>query len=127
MYDNVRKCVVSTIKKMSERCPLQSAVARNAVIFNSEILLENTERNLQKKFKSLSQHLVSLRTVSSHEADKALIQHGNVKTDHWKAGVDLSKISHLNDLFQRIESCKVSQILLSHQNRCDTKPWRSRC
>ena len=127
MYDNVRKCVVSTIKKMSKRCPLQSAVARNAVIFNSEILLENTERNLQKKFKSLSQHLVSLRTVSSHEADKALIQHGNVKTDHWKAGVDLSKISHLNDLFQRIESCKVSQILLSHQNRCDTKPWRSRC
>ena len=127
MYDNVRKCVVSTIKKMSKRCPLQSAVSRNAVIFNSEILLENTERNLQKKFKSLSQHLVSLRIVSSHKADKALIQHGNVKTDHWKAGVDLSKISHLNDLFQRIESCKVSQILLSHQNRSDTKPWRSRC
>ena len=122
MYDNVRKCVVSTIKKVSERCPLQSAVACNAVIFSSEILLENTERNLQKKFKSLSQHLVSLQTVSSHEADKALIQHGNVKTDHWKAGVDLSKISHLNDLFQRIESCKVSQILLSHQNRSDTKP-----
>ena len=97
------------------------------VIFNSEILLENTERNLQKKFKSLSQHLVSLQTVSSHEADKALIQHGNVKTDHWKAGVDLSKISHLNDLFQRIESCEVSQILPSHQNRSDTKPWRSRC
>ena len=99
MYDNVRKCVVSTIKKVSERCPLQSAVARNAVIFSSEILLENTERNLQKKFKSLSQHLVSLRIVSSHKADKALIQHGNVKTDHWKAGVDLSKISRLNDFY----------------------------
>ena len=99
MYDNVRKCVVSTIKKVSERCPLQSAVARNAVIFRSEILLENTERNLQKKFKSLSQHLVSLRIVSSHKADKALIQHGNVKTDRWKAGVDLSKISRLNDFY----------------------------
>ena len=82
MYDNVRKCVVSTIKKVSERCPLQSAVARNAVIFSSEILLENTERNLQKKFKSLSQHLVSLWIVSSH-----------------KAGVDLSKISRLNDIY----------------------------
>ena len=69
------------------------------VIFNSEILLENTERNLQKKFKSLSQHLVSLRTVSSHEADKVLIQHGNVKTDHWKAGVDIPKISRLNDFY----------------------------
>ena len=28
-YDNVRKFVVNTIKKTSERCPLQSAVARN--------------------------------------------------------------------------------------------------
>ena len=45
-YDNVRKCVVSTIKRMSERCSLQSAVARNAVIFNPEIMLENTEGNL---------------------------------------------------------------------------------
>ena len=78
----VRKCVVSTIKKMSERCPLQPAVARNAVIFNPEIMLENTERNLQKKFKSLSQHLVSLRIISSHKRDKALIQHGNVKKYH---------------------------------------------
>ena len=43
IYDNVRKFVVSTIKKMSGRCPLQSAVARNAVIFNPEIMLENTK------------------------------------------------------------------------------------
>ena len=57
---------------MSERCPLQSAVARNAAIFNPEIMLENTEGNFQKKFKSLLQHLVSLRIVSSHKADKAL-------------------------------------------------------
>ena len=64
IYDNVRKFVVSTIKKMSGRCPLQSAVARNAVIFNPEIMLENTEGNLQKKFKSLLQHLVSLRMTN---------------------------------------------------------------
>ena len=57
---------------MSERCLLQSAVARNAAIFNPEILLENTEGNLQKKFKSLLQHLVSLQIVSSYKADKAL-------------------------------------------------------
>ena len=59
-YDNMRKCVVSTIKKMSERCPLQSAVACNVVVFNPEIMLESTEGNLQKKFKALFQHLVSL-------------------------------------------------------------------
>ena len=64
IYDNVRKFVVSTIKKMSGRCPLQSAVARNAVIFNPEIMLENTEGNLQKKFKSLLQHLASLRMTN---------------------------------------------------------------
>ena len=93
-YDNVRKCVVITIKKMSERCPFQSAVACNAVIFSPEIMLENTERNLQKKFKSLLQHLVSLRIVSPHKADKALI-----KTDLQKAGIDLSKISCLDDFY----------------------------
>ena len=53
LYDHVRKCVVSIIKKMSERGPLQSAVARNAAIFNPGIMLENTEGNLHKKFKSL--------------------------------------------------------------------------
>ena len=91
-YNNVRKCVVSAIKKTSERCPLQSAVARNAVVFNPEIMLESTEGNLQKKFKALLQHLVSLRIVSSHKADKALIQYGNVKTYLQRAAIDLSKI-----------------------------------
>ena len=74
LYDHVRKCVVSIIKNMSERGPRQSAVARNAAIFNPEIMLENTEGNLHKKFKSLFQHLVSLQIASSHQADKALIQ-----------------------------------------------------
>ena len=50
-------------------------------------MLENNERNLQKKFKFLLQHLVSLWIVSSHKADKALIQFGNVKTDLQKAGI----------------------------------------
>ena len=69
-YGNVRKYVVRTIKKMRERCPLQLVVACNAVILNPEIMLENTEENLQKKFISLLQHLVSLQIVSSHKADK---------------------------------------------------------
>ena len=92
-YGNVRKYVVRTIKKMRERCPLQLVVACNAVILNPEIMLENTEENLQKKFISLLQHLVSLQIVSSHKADKALIQYGNAKTDLQKAGVDISQIS----------------------------------
>ena len=58
------------LKKMIKRCPLQSAVACNVVIFNPEIMLENTEGNLQEKFKSLLQHLVSLQIVSSHKVDK---------------------------------------------------------
>ena len=76
---------------MSERCPLQSAVACNVVIFNPEIMLGNwrlTEGNFQKKFKSLLQHLFSLRIV-----------YGNVKTDLQNAGIDLSKISHLDDFY----------------------------
>ena len=114
-YDNVRKRVVITIKKMSERCPFQSAVARNVVIFSPEIMLENTERNLQKKFKSLLQQLVSLRIVSSHKADKALI-----KTDLRKAGIDLSKTSCLDDFYFKElkvakfpEFCMVIKIVLT--------------
>ena len=92
-------CVVSTIKKMSERCPLQSAVARNAVIFNPKIILENTEGNLQKKIKFLLQHLVSLWIVFSLKADKALIRDGNGNPDLQKAGIDLSKISCLDGFY----------------------------
>ena len=84
---------------MSERCPLQSAVACNVVIFNPEIMLEKTDGNFQKKFKSLLQHLFSLRILSSHKADKALIQYGNIKTDLQNAGIDLSKISRLDDFY----------------------------
>ena len=73
---------------MSERCPLQSAVACNVVILNPEIMLEKTEGNFQKKFKSLLQHLFSLRIV-----------YGNVKTDLQNAGIDLSKISRLDDFY----------------------------
>ena len=90
---NVRKCVVSFIKKINERCPLQSAVAHNAVVFNPEIMLDHTERNIQKKLKSLLQHLVSLQIVSFHKADKALIQYDNVKTELQKAAIDPSKMS----------------------------------
>ena len=84
---------------MSERCPLQSALACNVVIFNPEIMLEKTEGNFQKKFKSLLQHLFSLRILSSYKADKALIQYGNVKTDLQNASIDLSKISRLDDFY----------------------------
>ena len=51
-------------------------------------MLEKTEGNFQKKFKSLLQHLFSLR-----------IFYGNVKTDLQNAGIDLSKISRLDDFY----------------------------
>ena len=123
-YDIVRKYVVSTIKKMSERCPLQLVVAHNVVIFNLEIMLENTEGNLHKKFKSLLQHLVSLQIVSSHKADKALIQYGNVKTDLQKASVDISQISRLDDFYFKElkvarypEFCPFIKIILTLSDR----------
>ena len=98
---------------MSERCPLQSAAARNAVVFNPGIMLESTEGNLQKKFKALLQHLLSLRIVSSHKADKALIQYGNVKTDLQRAVIDLSKIPRLDDFyFKELKVAKYPEFCL---------------
>lgn len=76
------------VKKMSEGCPLQSALAHNMVIFNPEIMLGNNEENLQKKFKSLLQHPFLLWILSSHKSDKALIQYGNVKEDPQEAAID---------------------------------------
>ena len=73
---------------MSERCPLQSALAHDMVIFNPGIMLGNNEENLQKKFKSLLQHPFLLWILSSHESDKALIQYGNVKEDPQEAAID---------------------------------------
>ena len=99
IYYNLRKCVISTIKKMSERRPCKSDIARNVGIFNPETMLDNIEGNLHRKFRSLLQHLVSLRIVFSHKADKALIQYGNVKTNLQKAVIDLAKISRLADFY----------------------------
>ena len=56
------------------------------------------------------QHLVSLWIVSSHKADKAPIQYGNVKTDLQKAGRDLSKIFCLDDFyFKELKVAKYSE------------------
>ena len=66
------------------------------------------------------QNLVSRRIVSSHKADKALIQYGKVKTDLLKAGIDLSKITHLDDFYFKElkvakypEFCSVIKIVLT--------------
>ena len=110
---------------MNEKCPLQSAVARNVVIFNPDIMLDAITGNLQKKFRSLLQHLVSLLIVCSPKTNIALIQYVNVKTNLMKAAIDLSKISQLDDFY--FKDCKVSRILLNHHICSDTEPWRSRC
>ena len=66
------------------------------------------------------QHLVLWQIVSSYKADKALIQYGNVKTDLQKAGIDLSKISRLDNFYFKElkvakypEFCSVIKIVLT--------------
>ena len=74
-YENPRKCVAKTMQKMCERCPLASVIVRNAVVFDPVAMASSKEALLLKKIKLLLQHLVILKVLPTHKADKAFLQY----------------------------------------------------
>ena len=100
---NVWKCVVETMKKMFERCPLGSIVVRNAVVFNprtiSSSISSSNETTLLKKFKLLLKHLIGLKIMAAHKADKALQQYSDFLTHFKQASVDIEDIIRLDDFY----------------------------
>ena len=96
---NVCKCVVETIKKVFERCPL----VRNAVVFNPKSILSSDETTLLKKF----QHLVGLMIMAANKANKALQQYSDFLTHFKQASVVIADI-RLDDFY--FKELKISDL-----------------
>ena len=98
----VEGCVVGTVKKMFHRCPLGSIVVRNAVVFNPGFILARKEATILKKLKPLLQHLITLKILPSHQADKIYQQCSNFVATEVKqaqASVDIETIAQLDDFY----------------------------
>jgi len=67
-YERVVKCIKTMVGKLKERCPLDSAVVRNAVVFNPTTVVNCRESSLVKKLKSLLQHLMLVKLIPVHIA-----------------------------------------------------------
>ena len=65
--------------KLKERCPLDSAVVRNAVVFNPITVVNCRESSLVKKLKSLLQHLVLLNLMPARIADTVITQYSSMR------------------------------------------------
>ena len=78
-YESVVKCIKTMVGKLKERCPMDSAVVRNAVVFNPATVVNCRESSLVKKLKILLQHLVLLKLIPSRIADTIITQYSSMR------------------------------------------------
>ena len=78
-YESVVKCIKTMVGKLKERCPLDSTVVRNAVVFNPTTVVNCRESSLVKKLKSLLQHLVLLKLIPARIADTIITQYSSMR------------------------------------------------
>ena len=67
------------VGKLKGRCPLDSEVVRNAVVFNPTTIVNCRESSLGKKLKSLLQHLVMLKLIPTRIGDTVLTQYSSMR------------------------------------------------
>ena len=97
---NVQTCVVGTVNKIFERTPLGSIILRTAAIFNPESIMNSTNGTLLlKKLKLLLQHLVSLKLIPAHHADKAFAQLPEFISNEMKLVNGSEDIDRLDDFY----------------------------
>ena len=113
-YDEVRKWVVLTMTKMSEKSPLIRGCSqcRN---FDPKVIMANKETRLQKKTKALAAALCLMQILPNHSADKAVQQFNSLKEDVETAVVDqnleLSKFGRLDTFFfQQLKVAKYPEL-----------------
>ena len=97
---NVQTCVVGTVNKIFERTPLGSIILSTAAIFNPESIMNSTNGTLLlKKLKLLLQHLVSLKLIPAHHADKAFAQFPEFISNEMKLVNGSEDIDRLDDFY----------------------------
>ena len=67
------------VGELKGRCPLDSAVVRNAVVFNLTTVVNCRESSLMKKLKSLLQHFVLLKLIPARIADTVITKYSSMR------------------------------------------------
>ena len=78
-YERFVKCIKTMVGKLKGRCPLDSAVVRNAVVFNPTTVVNCRESSLVKKLKSLLQHFVLLKLIPARIADTVITKYSSMR------------------------------------------------
>ena len=78
-YERFVKCIKTIVGKLKGRCPLDSAVLRNAVVFNPTTVVNCRESSLVKTLKSLLQRLVLLKLIPARIADTVITQYSSMR------------------------------------------------
>ena len=69
-FTDVTKFIISMVKKLFDKSPLEYNVVRNSVIFNPQVLVNENASVLQNKLKRLLTHLMKLKILTSVQCDK---------------------------------------------------------
>ena len=69
-FTDVTKFIISMVKKLFDKSPLEYSVLRNSVIFDPQFLVNENASLLQNKLKRLLTHLMKLKILTSIQCDK---------------------------------------------------------
>ena len=78
-YERVVKCIKTMFGKLKGRCPVDSEVVRNAVVFNPTTVMNCRESSLVKKLKCLLQHLVLVKLIPARIADTIIAKYSSMR------------------------------------------------
>ena len=79
-FTDVTKFIISMVKKLFDKSPLDYNVVRNSVLFNPQVLVNENASVLQNKLKRLLTHLMKLKILMSVQCDK-ITEQFNDSTD----------------------------------------------
>ena len=77
LFTDVAKFIISMVKKLFDKSPLEYSVLRNSVIFDPQFLVNENASLLQNKLKRLLTHLMKLKILTSVQCDKTTQQFTN--------------------------------------------------
>ena len=68
-FTDVTKFIISMIKKVFDKSPLEYDIVRNSVIFDPQVLVNIKASVLQNKLKRILTHLMKLKILTSVQCD----------------------------------------------------------
>ena len=117
-FFSICSCIVTTLKKMLQRCPLESVVGRNSVIFNPAVM-QSADLNVVMK---------TLDTLLTwYVVSQKILRHSNARAQYLKFleevknAVVIEKEFLEEFFFKKVSCCKYDAI--SHKSFTYCQSW----